>query len=289
MSETVENAINEINQYISMIISDMINARKKLLEAYQKMLDKINALMEERTYSYRLGEALGKALKIEGIGILHSDVAKPSLQLSYTGPKTTLSYDTSTIDVPSVPVFMWEPVYPDKVSHETVLETIRRSMSIKFPAGKDIAETPDMENIYAKYYSLEYNSWSVTPTTITLYSGTPIVVGNFVIAFGEFKVFKAHNYTRQLTVEGTSYMFIVSLNIGQLKGTIVSPSDAQGQELEIPGLFIEMMAEYTGDDVAFVVFGREFTPKNVMDSMKGVDALCLLWQGRAYMWEMPSL
>jgi len=133
MSEAINETLQYIDSVIEAIISDMIMVRTKLLEASQKILDKIKSLMEATTYTYRLGDLLDKAVKIETDMIKQSDISKPRISIKYTGAKTTLFYNGYEIQVPEIPVFVYEPTNVDKGIHEMGIEMIKKNIVLKFP------------------------------------------------------------------------------------------------------------------------------------------------------------
>ena len=157
---TLDEVISEIDDYIKTIIQDMINFRSKRLEASSKVLDKLKALMEAVTYMYRLGELYDKVIKVETDKVKTYDIQRPRLRIKYTGALTKLFTDTTYIEVPEVPVFKWEPITSGYAVSETAVEHLRRNIVVKLPVDVNVAEPPDMENAFGKYFYMNYAGFS---------------------------------------------------------------------------------------------------------------------------------
>jgi len=253
---TVEEAIAQIDSYINAIIQDMIKFRTKRLEASSKVLDKIKALMEAISYSYRIGELYDKAIKIETETLKQRDISAPRIKLSYTGPKTTLLYNNYYVEVPEVPVFVWETRKPEQLAYEANVEYLRQNIAVKLPVNVNVKEEPFIEN-------------------------------GIVYELDNIKIQHRVYFRRFLTINGTQYLFNVWLGFGKVVGKqYVSPSTTF-ENIEVPCTFISFLTEYTGES-SIIIFGNEYTSKSFETGVSGQtrDILLIFTEGETIAFQL---
>jgi len=269
---TIDEAIAYIDDCIETIIKDMITFRAKMLDASSKVLDKVKALMDATTYIYRLGDLYDKAIKVETDVLKQADIVKPRLKLQYVGAKTSLMYNSNYIEVPSVPVFVWEPKPPEGVSHEMGVEVIRRNISLKFPIETNIAETPDVENAYGKYYSLEYRGMSYEYVEILMYDGRKLNIFGAAMEIESIPIYMTYYFRRTLTIDGTQYLFYINFRFGKvIMHRYIDPTTTI-ENVEYPCTLVTFGSEY-GGDVSAILFGNEVPRGPKLDAVYARDVL----------------
>jgi len=256
MSEAINETLQYIDSVIETIISDMINFRTKLLEASQKILDKIKSLMEATTYTYRLGDLLDKAVKIETDMIKQSDITKPRISVKYTGPKSTLFYNGYEIHVPEIPVFVYETKKADQSIIEASIEMVRRNVLMKFPIDASIEESPDVENAYGKYYYLNYEGPPEMYCPVLFLTGIKISVLGFAFELDHLEPTSTHLFARELTINGTKYRFEVWVYFGKLIGHRYIDPTTTIENISYPATLFQFLTTYPGD-VWMNIFGNE--------------------------------
>ena len=261
----IDEAIAYIDTLIETIIQEMILFRTKRLEASQKVLDKIKALMDATVYTYRLGDLLDKSVKVETDRLKHFDLTKPSLKIRYTGPKTRLWLNGNYIDVPEVPVFVFEPTNTDKAIHEMGVSMIERNIMIKFPLDANVAEPPDFENAYGKYYKLAYTGVPFEYLTINYLAGKKLAIFGFAFEVDTIEAYHSYRFERILTLGSEQHSFTVYAYYGKLIGKRFIDPSTTINNLEYPVALIELLSTYGGSH-SYVVFGNEVTRGNLVDS-----------------------
>jgi len=281
----IDDTIQKIDNYIKTIIQDIITFRTKRLEASQKVLDKLKALMEATTYLYRLGDLYDKAIKIETETLKQYDITRPKLKLRYTGPKTSLLYNNYYIDVPSVPIFKYESYKPEKLSVEMGTEAIKRSIAIKLPLDTNVKEPPDLENAYGKYYFLDYVGWSHDYLAWTIFAGKKITLMGMIMEIDTIATYLYYVYQRKLTIDGTQYLFWINVNFGKVIGKTTTLAGAEVTDVEYPCTLFELGSEYPGNH-SYIVFGNEYTRGEA--SKKGYvrDVLMVFFDDSAIMYQL---
>jgi len=282
---TLDETISEIGSYIQTIIQDMINFRSKRLDASIKVLNKLKEVMDAVLYTYRLGELYDKAIKIERPAFKQYDVVKPSLQLKYTGGKTRLYTDSAYIDVPSVPVFVFEPVSSGYAIMNASTEQLRRNISLKFPITTNIAEEPDMENAFGKYYFPDFAGWSFHYTSNTFYAGKKVTLMGMIMSINAILVYQYYVFQRKLTIDGVEYLFAIDVNFGKV---IATTTTVQGQEIEnveYPCSWFELLTDYPGD-VSVILYGNEYTRGPLQGEMYVRDILMVFFDSSAVMYQL---
>jgi len=279
---TLDEAITKVDSYINELIKDIILFRKKRIEASEKVLSKLSELMDKTTYLYRLGELYDKVIKVEKTGIGQADITRPRITLSYTGGKTPLTYNGYAIEVPSVPVFIWEPKKPDLVAHEAGIEAIRRNVVVKFPIEADVEEPSDFENTFGKYYFLEIAGWSHDYIPTTEYAGKKITMMGMIMEINTIAIYQYYLLQRQLTVDGNTYFFNVNPKFGKVIGTTTTVAGAEVSDVEYPCTLFTFFTDYGGDCSA-IIFGNEYTRGPPADSGYIRDILLVYFNGTPIM------
>jgi len=129
----IEDTITYIDTQIQEVIGKIIQARTKHIDAINRILQKLNEIQQGASLTYRLGTTYDKMVKVENGTLQHYDVTKPTIKLNYTGSKTTLSYDTGSIDVPSMPVFHFETRNVPNDMAEINEKTLIQNLLVCFP------------------------------------------------------------------------------------------------------------------------------------------------------------
>ena len=282
---TLDEAIQEIDSYIQTIIQDMINFRAKRLDASIKVLNKLKEVMDTVLYTYRIGQLYDKAIKIERPAFKQFDIVKPSLQLKYTGSKTRLYTDGAYIDVPSVPIFLFEPVSSGYALMNASTEQIRRSISFKFPITTNIAEEPDMENAYGKYYFPDFSGWSFQYTESTIYAGKKITLMGMIMSIDKILVYQYYVFQRKLTIDGTEYLFAIDVNFGKVIATTTTVQGQEVENVEYPCTWFEFLTDYPGD-VSAILYGNEYTRGPLQGELYVRDVLMVFFDSSAIMYQL---
>ena len=254
----INEAIAYIDTLIETIIQEMILFRTKRLEASQKVLDKIKALMDATVYTYRLGDLLDKSVKVETDRLKHYDLTKPSLKIRYTGPKTRLWLNGNYLDVPEVPVFVFEPTNTDLAAHEMGVSMLERNILLKFPVDTDIAEEPNIENAFGKYYYLKYSGPYYGPKTLDWLTGKKLAIFGFVFELDTVEAVHTYVFTKSLTINGVEELFAATAYFGKLTGKRYVDPSTTIENLEYPVTVFELTSTYAGDH-SFIVFSNEFS------------------------------
>jgi len=282
---TLDETISKIDNYIKTIIEDMINFRTKRLEASQKVLDKIKALMEAATYLYRLGDLYDKAVKVETDALKQHDIVRPTIKVNYKGAKMTLWYDSNYVDVPSVPVFVWELKKPEEAMMNIGIDHIRRNLAIKLPTDANVVQEPDMENTFGKYYFLEYQGWSHDYLQWTLFAGKKITLMGMIMEIQTIATYLNYVYNRRLTIDGVDYLFYVNVNFGKLIAKTTTVAGAEISDVEYPCTLFECGTEYDGTS-SFIVFGNEYTRGGLRGAVYMRDVLMVYYDDSAVMYQL---
>jgi len=281
----IDDTIQKIDNYIKTIIQDIINFRTKRLEASQKVLDKIKTLMEATTYLYRLGDLYDKVIKIETETLKQYDITKPRLKLQYIGSKTSLFYNNYYINVPSVPIFKYEPYKPEKLSTEMGIEAVRRSIAIKFPLDTNVGVEPDLENAYGKYYHLDYvGFWHMYEEWID-FSGKKVTMMGMIMEINTILTYLYYTYHRHLPINGVYYDFWIDVYFGKVIGKTTTVTGSEVTDVEYPCTFFEVRSNYNGDH-SFIVFGNEYTKGNQVDSWFKRHILMVYFDETAIMFQL---
>jgi len=256
--EKLSEALSTINNYITQVIRQMINARTKLVTASEKILDLLNSSLGIMSYNIRLGQVYDPFVRVEQSGVPHLDLQKPRMQLSYQGEKMTLSLpNEQSIEVPSVPQFEFTPVEPSVVLDEISIETLRRNVYFKFPIDAPVDEDPDMTNAYNKFYISTYSSSEITRYTYeSPVQGKAFIVEGGIFLCDKFIVESRDILGRVLHSNGEEFQVYLGVYKGKLYGTLQAPVGNYPDSTYDSVLLIFTVINYTGE-CSCLFFGKE--------------------------------
>jgi len=256
--EKLNEALSTINNYITQVIRQMINARTKLVTASEKILDLLNSSLANVSYNIRLGQVYDPFVRVEQSGVPHLDLQKPRMQLSYQGEKMTLNLpNEQSIEVPSVPQFEFTPVEPSVVLDEISIETLRRNVYFKFPIDAPIDEDPDMTNAYNKFYISTYSSSEITQYAYeSPVQGKAFIVEGGIFLCDKFIVESRDILGRVLHSNGEEFQVYLGVYKGKLYGTLQAPVGNYPDSTYDSVLLIFTVINYTGK-CSCLFFGRE--------------------------------
>ena len=263
---SIEDTINYIDGQIGSILTQIINARTKHLDAISKILDKLKAI-QNVSLNYRLGTTLEKMVKVETGQLTHFDITKPRFQLSYTGNKMTMQYNGRTIEVPSVPIFIYDPSGIPNNIHEIGREMLSANLKIAFPVDTEFAEAPDLENAYTKYYELE----EVAPAlgagaTVEFPETKYIPLPDPVLSLTSFEVDEGYTYSRVLHQNSNSYTFSISAYYGRSHGDVETIGGKLATDVKLDSILFICTTDYEGD-VRFCIFNNRYMKGPFIDLM----------------------
>jgi len=253
----IEDTITYIDNQISKLIKEMINARTKHIDAINKILTKIKSIQNSANLTYRQGRTYDLMSKVEDGVNQQFDVEKPRYQLSYTGSKMPLSYDSGTIEVPSIPIFVYEmPNIPNTV-HELTIETLRKAILIFFPASVNVEEPPDVENAFGKYYIPQITGHIPTSATETIISGRKLVFPECYITIDNYTHEEYYLLQKTLHIDGVKYSWTVNIRFGKLQYDIGFMGVNTINDLKSDAILISIATKFDGN-VFYRVFNKSF-------------------------------
>jgi len=257
----IQLTLSTIDGYKNTLISDIIKWRFKRVEASKLILQKFREkFLEPWKLSYEQGVIHKHKVLIKKGELRASTATLPSLKASYNaevGGYSTLQHEEGTIDVPQVPVFVFEPAPIEGFLLEHSKEVLSCALLVRFKKDTNIAETPDYENAYGKYYRLPYGIEMEGKGEITDFSGKIIPFGGVKIILDTFEFYALNFFKRDLTIEGSKYFFQVKISRGRYKATIIDEAGT-GRETTIDCAMIEALTDYDGD-VTWIIGGREYS------------------------------
>ena len=253
----IEDTINYINTQIANLIGKVINARGKHIDAINKVLEKIQAIQNGASLIYRQGTTIDRMAKVESGTHLQYDVTKPKLQLNYTGGKMPLSYDSGTIEVPSIPIFVYEmPKIPNTI-HEVTLEMLRKAILIFFPADTNVTEEPDIENSFGKYYVPSLLAHIPLSGEITTISGKTIAFLEAYLTIDKHTHEEYYLFQKILHIDGVEYSWTVNIMFGKLQYDINYYAGGAISDQVADAILISIATNY-GGNVFYRVFNKSF-------------------------------
>jgi len=258
--EKLSEALSTINNYITQVIRQMINARTKLVTTSEKILDLlINSLNTmPYTYNIRLGQVYDPFVRVEQSGVPHLDIQKPRMKLSYQGDKMTLNLPNGqSVEVPEVPQFVFSPKPISEIITEASIDYLRRNVYFKFPIDAPIDEDPDTTNAYNKFYISTYSASEITYYEYT----TPVQNKAFIVEGGIFLCdkFIVESYDilgRTLHSNGEEFQVYLGVYKGKLYGTLQAPVGNYPDSTYDSVLLIFTVVNYTGK-CSCLFFGKE--------------------------------
>jgi len=280
---TIDDVITYIENQVAEVIGKMINSRAKHLTAIERMLDKMNTVMKEKTYQYRQGRTYDRVVKVERGDISQYDVDKPTLKLNYVGGKMSLKYNDESIEVPEVPIFEFTPVEPHQLAYEAGVGNLENYLYVMIPADVDVEESPDAENAFGKYYKLSMNVRVETPAEITFTPTKPIGFPYPVFHMASFKYEEGWGYIRTLTIEGASYNFQIMSYPGRALGT-VKDTDGTPVDIGYPGIYFVLSTNYSGN-CYFLIGGNSYARGDKINDLYEVRLIYIEVRGSP-VWEV---
>ena len=257
----IQNTLSAIDGYKSTLISDIIKWRFNRVEASKLIVQKFREkFLTPWSISYEQGIVHKHKVLIKKGDLIASTVQTPSLKASYNaevGGYSTLQHEEGSINVPQVPVFVFEAAPIEGFLLEHSKEVLSCALLVRFKKDTNIAETPDYENAYAKYFRLPYVTEIEGAGNIADFSGKAIPFGGVKIILDTFEFYALNFFKRDLTINGSSYFFQVKISRGRYKCKIIDETGTE-RESYIESAIVETLTDYDGD-VTFVIGGREYS------------------------------
>jgi len=256
--EKLNEALSTINNYITQVIRQMINARTKLVTASEKILDLLNSSLSIMSYNIRLGQVYDPFVRVEQSGVPHLDLQRPRMQLSYQGGKMILSLpNEQSIEVPSVPQFSFTPEETSVILDEVSIEVLRRNVYFKFPIDAPVDEEPDMQNAYNKFYVSTYSNSRIESSEFTSPVNGKHIPCDYGILTCEKFIYESYDILgRQLHTNGEEFYLYLGVYKGKVQGTIHLESATFENTVIDSVLLIFTVINYT-DKVSCLFFGKE--------------------------------
>jgi hypothetical protein len=262
----LEKAIQYIDEKISDVIGLMLDARKKHLDALNTYLTKLKTIQSQAsaTLSYRHGYTFDRMVKVETPTLQQIDVKRPKIKLSYTGDKMSLSYNTESIQVPSVPIFLFDLKPPPKNVHDIGIGALHRNMLLQLPTNVSPVEAPDVENSFGKYYFLPivahvYEENSKTFTTPWRIAQPLPIMSITSISWKDF-----YSLVRTLHIGGYSYDFCMYIRPCVITYNQIELDGSAQTDLKTNGIYISCVTQYQ-DEHYWVVYNNRF-PKGALEN-----------------------
>ncbi|MHC1627900.1 MAG: hypothetical protein ACXQTI_03605 [Candidatus Nezhaarchaeales archaeon] len=247
--DPLDEAIAYIEDQIKAVLGKTIQARSKVIEASKAVLDTLKTLTTNPPFSvnYRLGKIYDPFVRAEFSDQSLADIEKPRMSLKYSGSKMTLEYDGRAIEVPTIPQFLFEPINLPSTIHDLTIETLRSHILFRFPYDTNIEETPDVENAYNKFYYSSFAGTEKVEDVITepLAGGTIAGLG-LAIDVTEFRRKSSSVFSRLLHINGSEYLFSLTVNRGFLIGTAHYATAISKENVQIPTLLLAFLTPYEG-------------------------------------------
>ena len=177
-----------------------------------------------------------------------------------------------------MPIFIYEVKKPENISHEAGIEMLLKNTMIKFPVETNIQEEPSIENVYGKYYSLEYNGFSYDYATVTIYAGRKLTMMGMIMNIQYIEYYISYFLQRYLTINGTTYTFAVNYRFGKVVATTTTVAGAEVSDVEYPCTYITFATDYP-DACSAIVLGNELTKRYSQAGLYYADALLVYFDG----------
>jgi len=247
--DPLDEAIAYIENQIKAVLGKTLQARSKIIEASKAVLDTLKTLTTNPpfTVSYRLGKVYDPFVRAEFSGQSLADIEKPKMTLQYSGSKMTLTYDDKSIEVPTIPQFLFEPIsYLDRM-HDLTVETLRGNIMFRFPYETNIEEEADIENMYNKFYFSSYAGTEKAEDTIgDPLTGRIIAGSGMTVQISEFRRKSRTVFTRLLHINGVELAFSLTVNRGILVGTATYATGTPTADVQLPAMFLAFLTKYEG-------------------------------------------
>ena len=284
----LQNAINSIDSYIDAILSDLIKYRLNRVQASKLILEKLRTkYLNSWSLSYAQKQIHKMKVALSKGSITSAEALPPSLKFNYNsevGGYSTLTHETGTIDVPQVPVFVFETPSVDDFLHSFSKQVFEDVLLARFALDANIDETPDYENSYGKYYRLQFDGEVVEENSMTTYSGKAIVFSGVTLVLGTFYWKVRQVFRRRLTVDGATKLFQCWIARGTYEVEVYAPTGSS-----YPSVIDAMWLSFETDaniDVTWYGAGREFKKGVLSDTFYVKDVLVVIWNGTPEIFEL---
>ena len=284
----LQNAINSIDSYIDAILSDLIKYRLNRVQASKLILEKLRTkYLNSWSLSYAQKQIHKMKVALSKGSITSAEALPPSLKFNYNsevGGYSTLTHETGTIDVPQVPVFVFETPSVDDFLHSFSKQVFEDILLARFALDVNIDETPDYENAYGKYYRLRFDGEVVEENSMTLYDGKAIVFSGTTLVLHTFYWKVRQVFRKYLTIDGASKLFQCWIARGTYEVEVFTPTGSSYPS-SLDATWISFETDYEGD-VTWYGAGREFKKGVLQDSLYVKDVLMVIWNGTPHVFEL---
>lgn len=243
---TLDNVIDKINGYIKQIIQDMITIRTKYVEASEKIIDKMRYLLDQKSYNYVAKRLYDWVVAIETPSAIMSQAYAPEMKLQYSGAKMTLQYDSEYIEVPSVPVFVFEPQPIAQRIDEITSVAVSNAVLVRVKKAEGL-EPPDYENAYNYFYRLNYD-FPISPDGYATYDlpAKFISLWGVVYQLSKFIVYSGAHLSRWIIKDQKKASARIDI------GKVIVTKDTY--DVEIDAVRMYLTTDYDGE-LGFIVYG----------------------------------
>jgi len=279
---SIDETLTYIDNQISNVISGIINARAKHLDAINKILEKIKSIQEAASLDYRLGTTYDKMVKVETPTATQFDVERPRYRLQYVGAKMGLQYNGEGIMVPSVPIFIFEPTDVPQNIHEIGEELLARNLLICFPRDVEFVEEPDIENAFAKYYRFDTVERAIGCPPLAFLTVKRIPLPEPVLAMSSYEFEEGTIYNRKLHINATEYSFTIGVYPGRAVGDLETVGGILVSDVKIDSILFYCTTDYP-EQATWCIFNNRYDKGPLVGSAYIRYVILLAFQNRAVM------
>jgi len=281
-SDPLEDAISYIESQVDYVVSKMIEARRKFVECAEKVNDKLLSILNDN-YTYRLGKTYDDIVKVEKTGMKQSDVYKPAIRLEYVGEKMPLYLPTGSIEVPSVPFFVYERPSAEQLMGKISASYIERGVVFELPPDVSVSPDPDYEDAYGKYYAFRFFNKLVESLTVDECAGVRFTPTLYVNEIQEFVGKVSFMFKRTVNIDGSDYDFNLWSMHGIVKCKVYYTVADVVQNTEYDGVYLMFGTAY--GNVTYNVFGKRFDKGTLLESQYRKGIMLIDIGGRIHMLE----
>jgi len=283
----LDETIQYIDQQIGEMINKMINARAKHIDAINTILTKIASVQESALsgYTYRQGRTYDRMVKVETGAVSQFDLERPTLRLQYTGNKMSLYHDSTEIQVPEIPIFVFDFPEPPKTVHEVGEELLKQSLYMMFPPDADIATPPDVENALGKYYKLDLYAHNISDYSFSWTTAKHVGILPTVLVPTSFVAKERWYFRRDLTIAGELKWFNVLVYPGTVTYELRYSASSVESDVTTDAILFRCATEYP-NDMFWIIFNNRYKKGLPQDSMFLEEILMVTWQNRTIFFEM---
>jgi len=224
-------------------------------------------------------------VKVETGAVSQFDIDKPTLKLNYIGDKMTLYHDSNEIQVPEIPIFVFELPSPDKTVHDIGIDLISRNLYVMLKPDANIEESPDVENAFGKYFKLSLNQHAIGHQDITFGVAKAVCLPTPFMWIKGFKYDEGFLFYRELTIDGSSYFFDIGVYPGVYVYDAKDIDGALQSDVEQDGILFVATTDYPGD-CWWIIFNSRFTKGVLTDSTYQRIVLMYNFQNRAMLYKI---